>query len=103
LHALLDIELDWLAPGHGFLIDQPHAVVRRTIAHRLRREVMVLEAVSALGPVDETRLLRKVYAEVPVRLHPVAARSLHAHLLKLLDEGAVVSDPNGLWRSVAVC
>ena len=32
---LLDIPLQWLAPGHGFLIDEPHAVVSKTIAHRL--------------------------------------------------------------------
>jgi glyoxylase-like metal-dependent hydrolase (beta-lactamase superfamily II) len=28
LQALLDEDLDWLAPGHGFLVAQPHAVLR---------------------------------------------------------------------------
>jgi len=101
LQALLDIELDWLAPGHGFLIDQPHDAVRRTIAHRLRREAKVLAAVSALGPVDEARLLAVVYADTPASLHGVASRSLLAHLLKLRDDGAVRSGPDGDWQAVS--
>ena len=101
LRALLHIELDWLAPGHGFLIDQPHEAVRRTIAHRMRREATVLAAVSALGPADEPRLLAVVYADTPARLHPVAARSLRAHLLKLQDDGAVRSGPDGHWNAVS--
>ena len=52
LRRLLDVELDWLAPGHGFLIDQPHAVVHKTIAHRLAREGKVLAAVRAASGAD---------------------------------------------------
>ena len=47
LQALLDEDLDWLAPGHGFLVDQPHAVLRALIAHRLRREARVRDALRA--------------------------------------------------------
>ena len=28
LSALLSVDLQWLAPGHGFLVAQPHAVLR---------------------------------------------------------------------------
>ncbi|MEP7101298.1 MAG: MBL fold metallo-hydrolase, partial [Burkholderiales bacterium] len=52
LNQLLDEDLEWLAPGHGFLIDEPHAVVRKTVAHRLAREAKVLAAVTAHGPAD---------------------------------------------------
>ena len=65
LRRLLHIPLDWLAPGHGFLIDQPHAVVNKTIAHRLAREAKVLAAVQALGPARDDALLAQVYADTP--------------------------------------
>jgi glyoxylase-like metal-dependent hydrolase (beta-lactamase superfamily II) len=102
LRRLLHEDLDWLAPGHGVLIDEPYAVVNKTIAHRLAREARVLAAVQALGasgPVDEPALLAEVYAETPKPLHAVALRSLRAHLLKLRDEGALAGEPGGLWRA----
>ena len=88
LRALLDEDLEWLAPGHGFLVDQPHAVLRGLIAHRLKREAKVLTAVREFaGSIDA--LLPHVYDDVPAALHAVAQRSLHAHLLKLQADGAV--------------
>jgi glyoxylase-like metal-dependent hydrolase (beta-lactamase superfamily II) len=98
LRRLLDEDLEWLAPGHGFLMDRPHEVVRQTVAHRLAREARVLAAVEAQGPADEAALLATVYAETPPRLHPVALRSLRAHLFKLRDEGVVRMDPQGRWH-----
>ena len=47
LRLLLDEDLEWLAPGHGFLIDRPHEVVHKTIAHRLQREAKVVAAIRA--------------------------------------------------------
>jgi len=96
LRALLELEIDWLAPGHGFLIDQPHQVVKRTIAHRLQREAKVVDALRSVGAGTLEALLPVVYSDVPERMHPVAARSLRAHLLKLrADQRAVESD--GRW------
>ena len=97
LRALLELDLEWLAPGHGFLIDQPHAVVHRTIAHRLQREAKVVDALRSVsdgGDIDA--LLPIVYGDVPERLHPVAARSLRAHLLKLRADGRAV-ESGGRW------
>ncbi|HEY6513165.1 MAG TPA: MBL fold metallo-hydrolase [Burkholderiaceae bacterium] len=96
LRALLELDLEWLAPGHGFLIDQPHAVVHRTIAHRLQRESKVVEAMRSVGGGDIDALLPIVYGDVPERLHPVAARSLRAHLLKLRADGRAV-ESGGRW------
>jgi len=87
LNELLGMELDWLAPGHGFLVAQPHAVVRALIAHRLGREAKVVTAMQAIGPASIEALVSVVYADVPVGLHPVARRSLLAHLLKLQADG----------------
>ncbi|HEY4067552.1 MAG TPA: MBL fold metallo-hydrolase [Burkholderiaceae bacterium] len=92
LNALLGEDLAWLAPGHGFLIDAPHEVVRKTIAHRLAREAKVLAAVTAHGPADAATLLPIVYADTSDKLHGVALRSLQAHLHKLHRDQAVTLD-----------
>jgi glyoxylase-like metal-dependent hydrolase (beta-lactamase superfamily II) len=96
LRALIDVELQWLAPGHGFLIDQPHQVVERTIAHRLQREFKVVDALRTLGGGDIDALLPVVYSDVSPRLHAVAARSLRAHLLKLHADGRA-TEVDGRW------
>ncbi|HEU5296301.1 MAG TPA: MBL fold metallo-hydrolase [Burkholderiaceae bacterium] len=96
LRALLDLDLEWLAPGHGFLIDRPHQVVERTIAHRLQREAKVVNALRGVGSGDIDALLPIVYSDVPERMHPVAARSLRAHLLKLRADGRAV-EAGGRW------
>lgn len=98
LHALLDEDLDWLAPGHGFLVAQPHAVLRALIAHRLRREAKVVEALRPRGTATLDELLPEVYADTPARLHPVARRSLLAHLLKLRDDGRAADEGGDRWR-----
>jgi glyoxylase-like metal-dependent hydrolase (beta-lactamase superfamily II)/8-oxo-dGTP pyrophosphatase MutT (NUDIX family) len=92
LNGLLDEDLRWLAPGHGFLVADPHAVVRALVAHRLRREAKVVDALQPLGTAPLDDLLPLVYADTPARLHPVARRSLLAHLLKLQDDGRVTSE-----------
>ena len=99
LRALLDVPLDWLAPGHGFLVAQPHQALRSLIAHRLRREAKVLAALSAEA-ADLQALLPRVYGDVPVALHGVAERSLLAHLLKLQQEGSARCEALG-WTLAA--
>ncbi|MEK8053290.1 MBL fold metallo-hydrolase [Ideonella sp. DXS22W] len=100
LEQLLDVDLDWLAPGHGFLIEQPHAVIRKTIAHRLGREAKVLAALTA-APQAESVLLATVYADTPAALHAVALRSLRAHLLKLQGDGRAQGAVAGDWSLAA--
>ena len=99
LNALLDEDLDWLAPGHGFLVAEPHAVVRALVAHRLRREGKVVDALRPRGQATLDDLLPEVYADTPPRLHPVARRSLLAHVLKLRDDGRV-AEADHAWRWV---
>ncbi len=78
-----------LAPGHGYLIGAPHKEIRRLIAHRRAREQKVTSALARLGAATPEELLPAVYDDVHPRIHPVAARSLAAHLEKLLADGAV--------------
>jgi glyoxylase-like metal-dependent hydrolase (beta-lactamase superfamily II) len=92
LHALLGENLVWLAPGHGFLVAEPHAVLRGLIAHRLKREAKVLAALQSAGSASLDSLVSVVYDDVKAALHPVARRSLLAHLLKLQSDGQARSD-----------
>lgn len=89
LEALLALDLARAAPGHGHPIDTPHDEARRLIAHRLGREQKVVAAFAAKNPATLDELLPIVYADTHARLHPVARRSLHAHLLKLERDGRV--------------
>jgi hypothetical protein len=63
--------------------------VRRLIAHRLNRERKVVAALVKLEHPSLEEMLPLVYDDVPERIHRVAARSLTAHLEKLVAEGAV--------------
>ncbi len=92
LDALLGVPLEWLAPGHGFLMAQPHEAIRAIIAHRGRREAKLLGVLRELGSAPLETLLPRVYDDVPQRLHAMAARSLTAHLFKLRDEARAVCD-----------
>lgn len=99
LRALLKVELSWFAPGHGFLMAQPHKALEGIVAHRLRREAKVLEAVTELAGADTDALLARVYDDVKLGLHPVARRSLTAHLQKLAADGRVRHD-NDRWSAI---
>jgi glyoxylase-like metal-dependent hydrolase (beta-lactamase superfamily II) len=87
LEKLLRLELLAFAPGHGHLIRTPHDEVRKIVQHRLKREQKVVDALSRknAGTLDE--LVPLAYDDVSERLHPVARRSLHAHLIKLVEDG----------------
>ncbi len=100
LRSLLDLDLDWLGPGHGFLMNEPRRAMEKIIAHRLGREAKVSAALDELQPAAPDALLAKVYADVPARLHLMAMRSLTAHLLKLRDDGLAHLDDAGRWSSV---
>ena len=102
LQALLEEDIEWLAPGHGFLVAQPQAVLRGLIAHRLRRESKAFFAVQSAGPATARDLLPKVYDDVNPALHGVAERSLIAHLLKLKADGRASEDAAGHWSAVQV-
>lgn len=87
LERMLDYDLTSLAPGHGALIDAPHAEVKHLIAHRLKRERKVSDALAKVGPCSLATLLPIVYDDVAESLHQMAAKSLLAHLLKLATDG----------------
>jgi len=97
LASLLELDIAAFAPGHGHLIEAPHDEVRKLIAHRLKREQKALSAVQAKPGGTLEELVTLAYDDTPLRLHPVAQRSLYAHLLKL-QEDARVTEEGGRWR-----
>ena len=101
LREIAALDLDWLAPGHGFLMAEPRQAIEAIVAHRLKREAKVVAALKEVGPAAVERLLATVYADVPPHLHAMAMRSLNAHLLKLRDEGAA-SEHGGEWSLAAL-
>lgn len=99
LTSLQQRDLLWLAPGHGFLVAEPRAVLQGLVAHRLRREAKVLAALQAVGTGPVEALLPKVYDDVPAALHGMARRSLLAHLLKLQQDGRATQQPGEVWSA----
>ena len=97
LDRLLGLPIRAMAPGHGRWIDQPEQEIRGLISHREKREEKVVSAMHALGPAALEAILPRVYDDVPERLHPAAALSLEAHLLKLEREGRARRDGTS-WR-----
>ena len=107
LQALLHEPLQWLAPGHGFLVDQPHQVLRDLIKHRMKRHAKVQAALQRLSSATLDQLLPLVYDDVAPQLHGMARRSLLAHVLKLQHDGQAAAvgaadgagdDGDGGWQ-----
>ena len=88
LKRLQNLELDRIYPGHGSEIEQPQEVISWYIAHRLQREQEILDAIAG-GATGVDALVEIVYSKVDRSLHPLAARSVAAHLRKLEEEGRI--------------
>ena len=99
LRDLAARDLEWLAPGHGFLMANPRRAMEGIVAHRLRREAKVVDAMRALGAADADTLLARVYDDVNPRLLAMAMRSLRAHLAKLRSDGRV-EELEGRWQLI---
>ncbi len=87
LAQLRDYPFDQIAPGHGYLIDDPGAAVDRLIHHRLSREAKVKRCLHQIARSTLDELVKTAYDDVPIQVHTLAKRSLLAHLIKLEHEG----------------
>lgn len=85
-------------PGHGDVIEAPADVLDAAIRHRREREEQIIDVLRR-GPARIADLVSRIYIDVPISKHPMAARSVHAHLLKLFAEGRVRGgDVEAEWR-----
>ena len=101
LAALRDLRgrpIERIAPGHGRVLDAPVAVIDAVIAHRLRREALILQALRAVRRSDAPSLVAAVYHDTPQSLHGMARLTLEAHLIKLEREGQVRRERD-LWHA----
>ena len=99
LQRLDACEARQMVPSHGPVIERPKAVLDRYMSHRLQREAKVLDAIEPGGtPIGD--VLSGAYADTPLHLWPLAARSLEAHLRKLEGEGRVVRDGSRVCRVI---
>ncbi|MBX7191521.1 MAG: MBL fold metallo-hydrolase [Sandaracinaceae bacterium] len=88
----LSTEAALLLPAHGDPLPHAPRVLEHYVAHRLARESKVRDALRAHGPSELAALVPLVYADAPPTVWPIAALSLEAHLVKLIDDGDVVHD-----------
>ena len=89
-----------IAPGHGHLIEDPMATIDEYIEHRRAREKQVLDVLRSRGTATVAQIVEDIYTDVAPELHPVARRSVWAHLRKLADDGEAKGDRfDGEWSA----
>lgn len=91
LRRVIDRRDRRLWPTHGAPVTDPAPFLDAFLAHRLDREAQVLAAVRS-GQHEVAAMVEVLYADVRPELHKPAGRSVLAHLVKLVDDGLVVTD-----------
>lgn len=86
LRRMMDLDPRSIYPGHGPVVLRARDKLSEYLAHREERETQVVSAL-ADGPRTITEMVEVIYADHPKEVHPLAARSVLAHLLKLAQEG----------------
>ena len=94
LNLLNNYDIDYFAPGHGNFMSEPNKTIKSIIRHRLSRESKVLRCVEKDQNSNIDDLLPSVYDDVPEMLYPIAKMSLLAHLIKLVEDGKILSKDN---------
>ena len=98
LKKLQNIHIEALAPGHGAIMENVNEALAWLIDHRLKRETKVTEKLKRRPNSSLATLVTHVYDDVSPSLHPLAQRSLLAHLLKLELEGLAIKN-NDNWHA----
>jgi glyoxylase-like metal-dependent hydrolase (beta-lactamase superfamily II) len=78
-------------PTHGPAITEPEAHVRAFITHRREREAGILQCLDA-GLSRVEAIVERLYVGLDPSLIRAAGRSVLAHLIELVDRGAVASN-----------
>ena len=100
LARVRQLRLRSIAPGHGYLVDEPNELIDQYLAHRLEREEQVLTAITD-GDRTAAEVVSRLYPDLIEELVPRAKQTVHAHLRKLAADGPLqtknVDDPDGEW------
>lgn len=103
LQLLLRYNLKLIAPGHGEVMEDSHAVVEWLVNHRLKREAKVIRGLQQLGRCDLDSLVKVVYDDVDPGLHDMAKLSMTAHLIKLHQENRALQHPDDQrWEMINI-
>lgn len=94
LERMLSLAPRTIYPGHGPTVLDGVAKLQEYLAHRAERESQVLAGLSG-GPRTIDDLVSEIYAAYPAEVHPLAARSITAHLRKLRSQGRVQAEGRG--------
>jgi glyoxylase-like metal-dependent hydrolase (beta-lactamase superfamily II) len=98
LRSLQKIEISEIVPAHGPSITDAQAKISEYIQHRMLREQQVIQTLEALTPgATIPEMVPQIYVDVDPKLHPIAAWSVEAHLIKLEREGLVERLENDRW------
>jgi recombination protein RecT len=92
LRRLAQEPVDYILPAHGHVLGPAVPAMERLIAHRLTREAKVASVLQRAGSGTLDDLVPGAYDDVSAALHPVARRSLLAHLEKLVADGRASRD-----------
>lgn len=102
LRRMQELHPRTIYPGHGPIVVDAPAKLEWYVSHREDRERQVLETIGN-GKRRIADLVETIYADEPSEVHPLAARSVLAHLLKLEREGRAARTGKGdaaLWSVI---
>lgn len=99
LEKLLAREERLYLPTHGAPIEKPHAFLRAIRAHRRIRDGQILGQLRE-GRTRIKEIVPALYADVDKRLHGAAALNVLAHLIRLVETGAVETEGAPTMTSV---
>lgn len=88
LRTLREHQPKRIHPAHGPDRDDAVALIDEYLAHRLERERQVLAAIET-GATTLVELRARIYPDLDERLHRAAEIQMHAHVIKLVEEGRV--------------
>ncbi len=100
LERLRKKRLSRIAPGHGEVIEAPRERIDDYLRHRREREAQILKLIRREGPIRIKAIVANIYVDTPAALLDVAARQVHAHLIKLRSENLVTGrDARSVWTA----
>ncbi|MGR4872059.1 MBL fold metallo-hydrolase [Variovorax sp. LARHSF232] len=77
--------IEFILPAHGYVLGDARGAIAKLKAHRLQRESKIARAMRKLPSGTPEDWLAIAYDDVPQQLWPVAARSLAAHVERILE------------------
>ncbi|MDG1995593.1 MAG: MBL fold metallo-hydrolase [Emcibacteraceae bacterium] len=99
LEKLLNRDDSIYYPTHGGAIKKPTQFVKQLLGHRLRREKEIIRAIEN-GARTIEEIVIKIYVSINKKLYPAAARTIYAHLIRLVNIGKITCDGTPLETSI---